>query len=68
MLEQSNPIKQKQPCLRTNFLIIGLVVDQDALVDALRKKMIQAAALDVTYPEPLPRFVLLGTFLFNKLV
>ncbi|KAK2903040.1 hypothetical protein QQF64_010074 [Cirrhinus molitorella] len=33
----------------------GLVVDQDALVDALQKKMIRAAALDVTYPEPLPR-------------
>ncbi|KTG41635.1 hypothetical protein cypCar_00000729 [Cyprinus carpio] len=33
----------------------GLVVDQDALVDALKKKMIRAAALDVTYPEPLPR-------------
>ncbi|XP_077068658.1 glyoxylate/hydroxypyruvate reductase B [Siphateles boraxobius] len=33
----------------------GLVVDQDALVDAIQKKMIRAAALDVTYPEPLPR-------------
>ncbi|XP_051576975.1 glyoxylate/hydroxypyruvate reductase B [Myxocyprinus asiaticus] len=33
----------------------GLVVDQDALVDALQKKLIRAAALDVTYPEPLPR-------------
>ncbi|XP_056617973.1 glyoxylate/hydroxypyruvate reductase B [Triplophysa dalaica] len=33
----------------------GLVVDQDALVDALQKKVIRAAALDVTYPEPLPR-------------
>ncbi|XP_073728219.1 glyoxylate/hydroxypyruvate reductase B-like [Misgurnus anguillicaudatus] len=33
----------------------GLVVDQDALVDALQKKAIRAAALDVTYPEPLPR-------------
>ncbi|ROL47802.1 Glyoxylate reductase/hydroxypyruvate reductase [Anabarilius grahami] len=33
----------------------GLVVDQDALVEALQKKMIRAAALDVTYPEPLPR-------------
>ncbi|XP_060777322.1 glyoxylate/hydroxypyruvate reductase B isoform X4 [Neoarius graeffei] len=35
----------------------GLVVDQDALVDALKKKVIRAAALDVTYPEPLPNFV-----------
>ncbi|KAG7469763.1 hypothetical protein MATL_G00132280 [Megalops atlanticus] len=33
----------------------GLVVDQDALVDALQRGVIQAAALDVTYPEPLPR-------------
>nr|XP_006635926.1 PREDICTED: probable 2-ketogluconate reductase [Lepisosteus oculatus]XP_015213081.1 PREDICTED: probable 2-ketogluconate reductase [Lepisosteus oculatus] len=33
----------------------GLVVDQDALVDALQKGVIGAAALDVTYPEPLPR-------------
>uniref|UniRef100_A0A8C7KF18 Glyoxylate reductase/hydroxypyruvate reductase n=1 Tax=Oncorhynchus kisutch TaxID=8019 RepID=A0A8C7KF18_ONCKI len=32
----------------------GLVVDQDALVEALLKKVIRAAALDVTYPEPLP--------------
>uniref|UniRef100_A0A803TR66 Glyoxylate reductase/hydroxypyruvate reductase n=1 Tax=Anolis carolinensis TaxID=28377 RepID=A0A803TR66_ANOCA len=33
----------------------GAVVDQDALVDALQKGTIRAAALDVTYPEPLPR-------------
>ncbi|XP_059205079.1 probable 2-ketogluconate reductase isoform X2 [Centropristis striata] len=33
----------------------GLVVDQDALVEALQTGKIQAAALDVTYPEPLPR-------------
>ncbi|KAM6967928.1 putative 2-ketogluconate reductase [Aplochiton taeniatus] len=33
----------------------GLVVDQEALVEALQKKHIRAAALDVTYPEPLPR-------------
>lgn len=33
----------------------GLVVDQDALLDALQKRTIRAAALDVTYPEPLPR-------------
>ncbi|XP_076826930.1 putative 2-ketogluconate reductase isoform X2 [Brachyhypopomus gauderio] len=33
----------------------GLVVDQEALVDALQRKAIRAAALDVTYPEPLPR-------------
>ncbi|NXH23541.1 GRHPR reductase, partial [Bucco capensis] len=33
----------------------GLVVDQDALVVALQNKVIKGAALDVTYPEPLPR-------------
>ncbi|KAJ0054892.1 hypothetical protein NL108_007107 [Boleophthalmus pectinirostris] len=33
----------------------GLVVDQEALVQALQSGAIQAAALDVTYPEPLPR-------------
>ncbi|XP_025890676.1 uncharacterized protein LOC112943659 isoform X2 [Nothoprocta perdicaria] len=33
----------------------GAVIDQDALVEALQKKVIRAAALDVTYPEPLPR-------------
>lgn len=32
----------------------GGIVDQDALVDALREKRIAAAALDVTKPEPLP--------------
>ena len=32
----------------------GVVVDQDALVDALRSKSIGAAFLDVTTPEPLP--------------
>uniref|UniRef100_A0A8D2KUK9 Glyoxylate reductase/hydroxypyruvate reductase n=1 Tax=Varanus komodoensis TaxID=61221 RepID=A0A8D2KUK9_VARKO len=33
----------------------GAVVDQDALVDALQNRVIRAAALDVTEPEPLPR-------------
>lgn len=32
----------------------GSVVDQDALVDALKHKVIGAAFLDVTTPEPLP--------------
>ncbi|KFP83826.1 hypothetical protein N310_08601, partial [Acanthisitta chloris] len=33
----------------------GAVVDQEALVTALQSGVIGAAALDVTYPEPLPR-------------
>ncbi|NWT01354.1 GRHPR reductase, partial [Mionectes macconnelli] len=33
----------------------GAVVDQEALVMALQTGVIRAAALDVTYPEPLPR-------------
>ncbi|XP_076005919.1 putative 2-ketogluconate reductase isoform X2 [Genypterus blacodes] len=33
----------------------GLVVDQDALVEALQSGTIRAAATDVTHPEPLPR-------------
>eukprot|EP00058_Branchiostoma_floridae_P004046 XP_002589534.1 hypothetical protein BRAFLDRAFT_97033 [Branchiostoma floridae] len=30
------------------------VIDQDALVEALKNKTIRSAAIDVTYPEPLP--------------
>lgn len=33
----------------------GGVVDTDALTDALQERLIYAAALDVTEPEPLPR-------------
>ncbi|XP_063181825.1 probable 2-ketogluconate reductase isoform X3 [Chroicocephalus ridibundus] len=33
----------------------GAVIDQEALVTALQSGVIRAAALDVTYPEPLPR-------------
>lgn len=46
------------------FCHSGLVVDQDALVEALQNKVIKAAALDVTYPEPLPRLDIF--FKFNR--
>ena len=34
---------------------LGPIIDQDALVEALKSGKIRAAALDVTDPEPLPR-------------
>jgi|GEM_PF-51330 len=33
----------------------GDIIDQEALIDTLRKKKIRGAALDVTSPEPLPK-------------
>lgn len=33
----------------------GEIIDQDALMKALKKKQIRGAALDVTTPEPLPK-------------
>lgn len=44
-----------------SFYVSGLVVDQDALVKALTSGTIRAAALDVTHPEPLPRYPLFET-------
>ncbi len=39
----------------------GSVIDQDALVEALQKRTIHAAHLDVTTPEPLPEDNILWT-------
>ncbi len=39
----------------------GSVIDQDALVEALQKRTIHAAHLDVTTPEPLPEDHILWT-------
>lgn len=45
--------------MKPNVLIVnvarGEIIDQDALINALQKKVIRAAALDVTTPEPLPK-------------
>ncbi|MEQ1956130.1 D-2-hydroxyacid dehydrogenase [Mesorhizobium sp. CN2-181] len=45
--------------MKSSAIIINLargqVVDQDALVDALRSNRLAGAGLDVTTPEPLPR-------------
>merc|ERR1711871_1353313 len=45
--------KMKKTCIFINTTR-GPVVDQDALVDALKNGEILAAGLDVTVPEPLP--------------
>ncbi|XP_067913412.1 probable 2-ketogluconate reductase isoform X2 [Heterodontus francisci] len=51
--------KRELSLMKPNATLInicrGAVVDQDALVKALQKGVIRAAALDVTDPEPLPR-------------
>ncbi|KAM4705462.1 putative 2-ketogluconate reductase isoform 1-T1 [Rhinophrynus dorsalis] len=51
--------KQELQLMKTTATLInisrGQVVDQDALAEALQNGAIKAAALDVTYPEPLPR-------------
>ncbi|KAG8571467.1 hypothetical protein GDO81_011657 [Engystomops pustulosus] len=48
-------LQQMKPTSTLINISRGQVVDQDALVDALNNRIIKAAALDVTYPEPLPR-------------
>ena len=42
-------IKERSDCIFSNS---GLIIDQDALVTALRGKQVRAAALDVTYVDP----------------
>ena len=47
-------LRQMKPSAALINIARGQVVDQDALVEALRDGTIAAAALDVTDPEPLP--------------
>lgn len=47
---------------RHSYSKSGAVIDQEALVTALQTGVIRAAALDVTYPEPLPRLPSLPIF------
>ena len=50
--------KEEFKMMKPNAILIntarGEVIDQDALVWALKEKLIFAAGLDVTTPEPLP--------------
>jgi len=51
--------KQKISWMKENAVLInvarGNIVDQDYLIEALKQKLIRAAGLDVTDPEPLPK-------------
>ncbi len=44
----------KKDCLIVN-IGRGEIIDQEALIEALNNGLIRGAALDVTYPEPLPK-------------
>uniref|UniRef100_A0A2S2QHN4 Glyoxylate reductase/hydroxypyruvate reductase n=1 Tax=Sipha flava TaxID=143950 RepID=A0A2S2QHN4_9HEMI len=50
--------KDRLALMKSNAVIInvgrGQLIDQDALIDALRNKYIRGAGLDVMTPEPLP--------------
>ena len=50
----ANELAAMKPSASLINIARGTVVDQDALVDALKAKTIHAAWLDVTTPEPLP--------------
>ena len=45
--------------MKSNALLINIargdVIDQEALIEALKHKQIRGAGLDVTSPEPLPK-------------
>jgi phosphoglycerate dehydrogenase-like enzyme len=53
MIGQAELESMKQSAVLLN-VARGSLIDQDALVEALRNKVIRAAFLDVTTPEPLP--------------
>jgi glyoxylate reductase len=53
-LIESTALKKMKPSAILVNTSRGQVVDTDALTRALQNKEIQAAALDVTDPEPLP--------------
>lgn len=46
-------LRMKRSCILIN-IARGGVIDQEALVDALKNGIIYGAGLDVTTPEPLP--------------
>ncbi|XP_013400103.1 uncharacterized protein LOC106166178 [Lingula anatina] len=50
-----NEFKLMKPSATIVNVARGEIIDQEALYNALKNKTIKAAALDVTYPEPLPR-------------
>lgn len=58
--DTKNLLNQKRiGWMKTNALLInvarGAIVNQDALVEALKSRRIRGAGLDVTTPEPLPK-------------
>jgi glyoxylate reductase len=54
LIDHERLAKMKSTAILIN-IARGAVVDTDALTEAVLNRRIDAAALDVTYPEPLPR-------------